>query len=246
MADNSLAIFSDVHSNLEALQAVLADMEALKIKPHICLGDIVGYGANPAKCLELVRSLKCRVLQGNHDAMASHEDPLDGVSDTARSGLEYARTKLTAEQREYLSKLPLAIAEGECEFVHSSLEAPADWWYVVDQLDALAHFSEQTHPVCFCGHTHVPFLWHCNNRRIVKGHHGEGRIELPTTGKVLINVGSVGQPRDLCPEACYVIRNPEERWVEFRRVPYDLAKTQRKILRAKLPRFAAERLEMGR
>ena len=246
MPEPILAIFSDVHSNLEALQAVLEDLAALKIQPHLCLGDIVGYGANPSKCLERVRGLGCRVLQGNHDAMVASDMDLSGVSDTARTGIEFARQKLSAKQREYLAALPLVLAEGDCEYVHASLEAPDDWWYVADRLDAIAHFNEQSYPICFCGHTHVPFLWHSSKRGVVKGAHGEGRVEIPSGGKTLINVGSVGQPRDLCPDACYVLCNPKERWVEFRRVPYDLEKTQHKILRAHLPRFAAERLAMGR
>ena len=246
MANSTLAVFSDIHSNLEALEAVLADMDALNVKACVCLGDIVGYGANPGKCLERVRSLGCRVLQGNHDWMAAGDCDLGMVSDTARGGIEFARRKLFPRQCDYLRSLPLAIAEDDCEFVHASLEAPADWWYVMDKMDALAHFHYQTRPLCFCGHTHVPFIWHCSKTGLVKGRHGEGRIELPPTGKVLINVGAVGQPRDLCPDASYVLCNPAERWVEFRRVPYDIMTAQRKIRRAKLPRFAADRLAVGR
>jgi len=246
MANTTLAIFSDIHSNLEAFQAVLADMKSLGVKPFLCLGDIVGYCANPVQCLKRVRSLGCRVLQGNHDWMTAGDTDLSTVSDTARHGIDFCRRQLSTEERGYLASLPLTGAEGDCEFVHASLEAPADWWYVIDKMDALAHFHYQTQPLCFCGHTHVPFIWHFSKTGTIKGRPGDGRIELPSTGKVLINVGSVGQPRDFRPEACYVICNPAERWVEFRRVPYDLEKAQRKIRRAKLPRFAADRLAIGR
>lgn len=246
MANTTLAIFSDIHSNLEAFQAVLADMKSLNVKPFICLGDTVGYAANPAQCLNRVRALGCRVLQGNHDWMAAGDIDLSMISDTARHGIEFARRQLSPEDRQYLASLPLALADDGCEFVHASLEAPADWWYVMSKEDALAHFQYQTLPLCFCGHTHVPFVWHLTKTGTVRGRHGDGRIEIPSTGKVLINVGSVGQPRDFLPDSSYAICNPSERWVEFRRVAYDLDKAQRKIRRAKLPRFAADRLAVGR
>ena len=246
MLEPILAVFSDVHSNLEALQAVLKDMEGLNVRPSICLGDVVGYSASPATCLEHVRELGCQVLKGNHDAMVADDEPLAGISDTARAGIEFARRKLTREQRQYLGNLPLLLAEGDCEFVHASLEEPSDWWYVVDGLDAMAHFSRQSRPICFCGHTHVPFVWRIDRQGELAGTYGEGRIELPAEGRVLINVGSVGQPRDQRPEACYALYHQGERWVEFRRVPYDLEKTRRKILKAELPRQAADRLVLGR
>ena len=246
MPDSALAIFSDIHSNLEALEAVLSDMEYRHTTPHLCLGDVVGYGASPAKCLERVRALSCGVLQGNHDAMAAADISLAGISDTAVAGIEYSREKLSREQRDYLENLPLTLSEGDCAFVHSSLEAPADWWYVADPLDALAHFQEQTAPICFCGHTHVPMVWHLSKGGVLKAGHGEGRVRLPRGGKTLVNVGSVGQPRDLNPDACYVTYDAKEQCVEFHRIPYDIEKTQRKIRRAKLPEFTGERLTQGR
>src|SRR2546422_9022150 len=102
MSESVLAVFGDIHSNLEALDAVLADMDALGIQRRVCLGDIVGYAANPAECLKLVRSLGCPVLKGNHDALAATDDALDDMRDVAKTGIEFARQKLTVEEREYL------------------------------------------------------------------------------------------------------------------------------------------------
>jgi len=244
--DSVMAVFSDVHSNLEALQAVLAEMELLGLERRVCLGDIVGYGADPAECLELVRSLNCPVIQGNHDQLVAGNGQLEGISETAKSGMEFARERLSIEQRAYLANLPMTLIDQGCEFVHASLDQPEGWWYVLRPEDALLHFEAQTQPVCFCGHTHVPFVWHSDPSGKLDVAQGTGAVRLPPTGKALINVGSVGQPRDRRAEACYAIYDLAAKRVEFRRVPYNVAKAKRKILKANLPRFAAQRLSQGK
>ena len=246
MIEPEIAVFGDIHSNLEALAAVFADMDQFGVRDRVCLGDIVGYAANPSECLELVRSTGCPVVRGNHDAWAANDSLLDELRDVAQSGIEFSRRKLTPEQRDYLAALPLDISAGDCQYVHASLDAPAEWPYVVEEQDARDHFRAQTHPISFCGHTHLPRVWHRRTSGEIKSWRGEGRVELPNVGKILINAGSVGQPRDLCPDACYVVFDSGSRWVEFRRVPYDIGKTKRKIVRAKLPRFTAQRLSLGR
>ena len=246
MPESILAVFADVHANLEALRAVLADMDAQTISQRVCLGDIVGYAANPTQCLELIRGLGCPVVQGNHDEAAATDIALDEMRDVAQSGIEFARQKLSTEPRAYLAALPLTFSKESCQFVHASLDAPGEWHYVMRETEAQEHFKVQTEPLCFCGHTHVPIVWHLSNTGNIKSWRGQGRIELPAGGKTLINVGSVGQPRDLCPDSCYALCDPQARWVEFRRVTYDIAKARRKIARAKLPRYAAQRLALGR
>ena len=241
-----MAVFSDIHSNLEAFQAVLADMDSIGVNRRVCLGDIVGYAANPAQCLRLVRSLGCPVVKGNHDAFVAADDDLEGINDAAQKGIDFSRKKLTAEQREYLGELPFDFTDIDCEFVHASLDSPEEWQYLQRERDVRFHFNSQVHPVAFCGHTHVPQVWHCSDDGPITLRRAKGRIELPEDGKALINVGSVGQPRDLCPDACYVVFHPASSEVEFRRVAYDIQKAQRKILRAKLPRFSAQRLSLGR
>jgi len=246
MPDSILAVFGDVHANLEALQAVLADMDAQAVSQRVCLGDIVGYAANPAQCLELVRGLGCPVVKGNHDDAAAGDSDLDEMRDVAQRGIEFARQKLSTAQRAYLADLPLTLSSGNSEFVHASLNDPGEWRYIMREPEARDHFAAQTQPLCFCGHTHVPMVWHLSNTGNIKTWRGHGRIELPAGGKTLVNVGSVGQPRDLQPAACYAICDADAGWVEFRRVEYDIAKARRKILRAKLPRYAAQRLSLGR
>jgi diadenosine tetraphosphatase ApaH/serine/threonine PP2A family protein phosphatase len=245
MRESLFAVFGDVHSNLEALEAVLKDMDSLGISHRVCLGDTVGYAANPGKCLQRVRSLGCPILQGNHDEAAAGDAESNGMRDIARAGIDYARAKLSKEQRRYLGSLPMTWQGESCECVHASLEVPKEWNYVVQELDARAHFAEQKKPLSFCGHTHVPLVWHLTAAETLGVAHGLGKFSLPKTGKTLVNVGSVGQPRDYHPEACYVIWNEQGGWVEFRRVPYDIARTRRKILRAQLPRFIATRLLTG-
>lgn len=246
MADSVLAVFSDVHSNLEALLAVIADMNALNIGRCICLGDVVGYGADPDACLERVRSLGCPVLLGNHDAAAAREDELETMNTSAKAGIKFARRKLSQEQRDWLAGLPLVVTQDDCEFVHGSLDSPAQWWYVISPDDVCLHFEAQTRPICFCGHTHDPMFWHWNGAEKLTVRHGEGHLPIPSGGKTLINAGSVGQPRDLNPNACYAIFDPQARTVEFRRVPYNIPRAKRKIARAHLPHFTADRLSEGR
>jgi diadenosine tetraphosphatase ApaH/serine/threonine PP2A family protein phosphatase len=246
MSESALAVFSDIHSNLEALEAVLPDMDALGAHRRVCLGDTVGYAANPGKCLRLVRSLGCPVLKGNHDALAANDDAMHDMRDVAEIGIKFARQKLTVAEREYLGALPLTMADGDCEFVHASLNRPEEWAYLLCQQALQEHFEAQTRRICFAGHTHVPCAWHLSPRGELRSLEKQGRVELPIDGKILINVGSVGQPRDLSPNACYAIYDPSLNSVEFRRIAYDVRKTKRKILRAKLPAFTAQRLSLGR
>jgi diadenosine tetraphosphatase ApaH/serine/threonine PP2A family protein phosphatase len=246
MSESAIAVFSDIHSNLEALEAVLADMDALGVQRRVCLGDIVGYAANPGKCLKLVRSLGCPVLKGNHDAFAASDDAMDDMRDVAEIGIKFARQKLTVEELEYLGGLPLTMVDGDCEFVHASLHRPEDWTYLVRREALRENFKAQMRRLCFGGHTHVPGVWHLSRSGELRSLGKQGRIDLPTDGKILINAGSVGQPRDLCRDACYAIYDPSLNSIEFRRIAYDVSKTKRKITRAKLPPFSAQRLSLGR
>jgi predicted phosphodiesterase len=240
-----IAIFSDIHGNLEALEAVLADMEKQNVQEKVCLGDIVGYGPDPAKCLELVREIGCPIVQGNHDqgSVESNEDP--SFNTYAKAGLEHTRKQLNEEQKEFLVRLPMKIEGDGSTFVHASLYDKEPWFYICDKGDVACHFEYQTQPVCFCGHTHKPVVW-----RQTKGKAQELPFTPPFTldpdSKYLINVGSVGQSRTLNPDASYVIFDTIARMIEYRLVPYDFKKTQKKIIRAGLPRYLAQRLALGR
>ena len=246
MVKYTRAIFSDIHANADAFAAVLADMDAHDAHARVCLGDIVGYAAEPGECLEMVRALRCPVLMGNHDHATATEEPLLGMRGAAQSGILYARSKLSAQQRAYLGGLPLTREEPTCQFVHASLDDPAEWTYVMSAWEALAHFAQQTQRLCFCGHSHSPMVWHLSADGSLTGAAGEGRVALPPAGKVLINVGAVGQPRDFNPAACYVLYHTHTDEVEFRRISYDVSSTRRKILAAGLPAESGNRLVVGK
>jgi len=245
VAASTFAVFSDVHSNLEALQAVLADIAAQGIRHMVCLGDIVGYAASPAQCLKRVRELGCPVVMGNHDEATATDDDLHNMREVAAEGIHFSRRKLTAAQRAWLAGLPLIITDEHHEFVHASLHAPAGWPYIMNEGAAMQHFAAQRRRLAFCGHTHMPLMCHLNGTGDLRLSRGQGRLPVAPGGKTFVNVGSVGQPRDGCPAACYVVCDPKADTVEFRRVEYDIAKARSKIMRAKLPAFVAERLSIG-
>jgi diadenosine tetraphosphatase ApaH/serine/threonine PP2A family protein phosphatase len=246
MAEETWVVFSDVHSNLEAFQSVLADMRTLRFNRMICLGDIAGYAASPKDCLDLLRTLESEVLQGNHDFAVINDRILLDMSGPAVDGVRYARDQLSASRRDFLAALPMVASHGEIQFVHSSLDHPEAWTYLRREPEIRAHFAAQTHPVCFCGHTHIPGIFQMDSANEVHSLGSTGRVELPREGKVLINAGSVGQPRDRNPEASYAIYDAAARAIEFRRVPYDIEAAKEKILRAGLPGITAERLSLGK
>jgi diadenosine tetraphosphatase ApaH/serine/threonine PP2A family protein phosphatase len=245
MAAETWVVFSDIHSNLEAFEAVLADMRTVPFTRMMCLGDVVGYAANPKDCLDLLRTLETAVLLGNHDFAVIDDPILRDMSGPAVAGIQYAREQLSASRRDFFAGLPLVSSEGDLQFVHSSLDHPEAWTYLRREPEIRAHFAAQTHPICFCGHTHVPGVFRSEDDNL-RSLGATGRIGLPDRGKLLINVGSVGQPRDRNPDACYVVYETATRTAEFRRVPYNIEAAQARIHASDLPRITAERLALGR
>lgn len=242
-----LAVISDIHSNLEALNAVLKDIKSLGISKIVCLGDIVGYAADPQSCLKKIRTLGCPVMMGNHDEASCFDEPSIFFNDTARSGALFSARQLSDDQKHWLLSMPYYQILYGMTFLHSSLDFPEDWNYILSAEDAEAHFSSQSTNLAFCGHTHDPLLWISRpTQKLPIQLIGEGIQSLPPSGKSLVNVGSVGQPRDGDHRACYVVYSPDQHAVEFRRVSYPIEITRQKILKAKLPSFTADRLLEGR
>jgi len=246
MAGETWVVFSDIHSNLEAFQAVLADMRTVPFTRMICLGDIVGYAASPKDCLDLLRTLETAVLLGNHDFAVIDDPILRDMSGPAVAGIQYAREQLSASCRNFFASLPMVASEGDLQFVHSSLDHPEAWTYLRREPEIRAHFAAQTHPICFCGHTHVPGVFTIDPAGEIHSLGSTRRVELTTGQKFLINAGSVGQPRDRNPDTCYVVYETATRTVEFRRVPYDIETAQSRIYKANLPSITGERLSVGR
>ena len=237
------AIFSDIHANLEAFEAVLADARDNKCTDCVCLGDVVGYNANPHECVERLREMDCPIVKGNHDEQASLLESSRDFNEMAEAAIQWTRDHLTEEDKEWLRGLKLQRQVRDFSIVHATLDTPEQWGYVFNNLDAAASFTYQHTTVCFFGHTHVPmgFIRDDGVHRV--------RIEqlrIEPSKKYFINVGSVGQPRDADWRAAYCVYDIENNSVEQRRVKYDVAAAQKKIITAGLPHLLAERLAIGR
>jgi len=237
------AILSDIHSNLEAFEAVLADARARDCTQFVCLGDVVGYNANPHECVERVREMDCPIVKGNHDEQASLTESSRDFNELAEHAIEWTRDNLTEEDKEWLRGMRLQRQVRDFTIVHATLDTPAQWGYVFNNLDAAASFTYQHTAVCFFGHTHVPMAF-IRDEGIKRVRIEQLRIDM--TKKYFINTGSVGQPRDADWRAAYCIYYVDKNVVEQRRVKYDLATAQKKIINAGLPRLLAERLAIGR
>jgi predicted phosphodiesterase len=237
------AILSDIHSNLEALEAVLRDATEQKCTHYVCLGDVVGYNADPHECVERVRAIDCPVVKGNHDEQASLLESSRDFNELAESAIRWTRDHLSDEDKEWLRELRLQRQVRDFTIVHATLDTPGQWAYVFNNLDAAASFTYQHTPVCFFGHTHVPMAFIRD-----EGVHRVkiDQLHIETGKKYFINTGSVGQPRDADWRAAYCVYDVENNVVELRRVRYPLEATQKKILEAGLPPLLAERIALGR
>ncbi len=229
------AVISDIHGNFEALTAVERSIREEGADRVVCLGDIVGYGADPVACIDRVRVLCAHVILGNHDAAAVDPSSAERFSSLAAIAILWTRSALTADHLTYLRGLPLTLDDGDLYFVHASPINPAEWAYIFDAIDARGAMSGFTQNVCFIGHTHQAAVF--RHRR------SEGALKRDE--RVIINVGSVGQPRDGCPDASYGVFD-DELW-EYRniRVAYDVESAARKIRKAGLPSRLADRLIVG-
>jgi diadenosine tetraphosphatase ApaH/serine/threonine PP2A family protein phosphatase len=243
MKDKKYAILGDVHGNWEALQAVLADAESKGVNDFVCVGDIVGYNANPKECLEKMRELCSAIVRGNHDHYCAHDECLDDFHPLAANVVDWTRRHLSDEQIAFLRDLKLSKKIGGFTIVHSTLDMPHKWGYVFDPLEADANFNYQMTSVCFHGHTHVPIAY-IKQDRVISQEYTKVKTELGK--KYFFNVGSVGQPRDGDPRSSYATYDMTERAVELHRVEYDIASAQAKIREAGLPEKLAKRLEFGK
>ena len=237
------AIFSDIHANWEALEAVLQDAQDRGATSYVCLGDVVGYNANPHECVERVRQMDCPIVKGNHDEQASLAESSRDFNELAEHAIEWTRANLTAGDKEWLRDLRLERQVRDFTIVHATLDTPAQWGYVFNNLDAAASFTYQHTSVCFFGHTHVPmaFVRDDGVRRVTFD-----QLSIEPGRKYFINAGSTGQPRDGDWRAAYCLYDSEKNVVELHRVKYDLQTAQKKIINAGLPRLLADRLAMGR
>lgn len=240
------AVFSDVHGNLEALETVLDDAARHAPDAYVCLGDVVGYGPNPNECVARVRSLGGEVLAGNHDLAAVGAADLDTFTPLARTAIEWTMTVLSDDARRFLGSLPLRVETPAFLAVHGSPRDPVEE-YILGLPTALAVFTETAFTLCLVGHSHVPgaFVRGRDGRVGARTLRPKEAVRLSRTSRYIINVGSVGQPRDGDPRASYLLLDADRRTATLRRLDYPIAETQAKMAARGLPETLAQRLSAG-
>jgi diadenosine tetraphosphatase ApaH/serine/threonine PP2A family protein phosphatase len=248
-----LAVLSDVHGNLEALNAVLEDVCARQADQIVFLGDAVGYGADPEACMAKIREKANVVLAGNHDHAAALDEEFNEFNPEARESLEWTRSVLSDSIRSYLAELPLWRSSRLIMLAHGSPANPEQWDYVLNQSQAARAFATCPHRLMFIGHSHLPNAFvELEYKRMFAGE--IRRVEQVPPNRVLVeeqyrylfDVGSVGQPRDHDPRASYGLYDSDAGEYRLIRVPYDVDKAAEKIRSAGLPEASAERLAQGR
>jgi predicted phosphodiesterase len=236
-----IAILSDIHSNLAALKQALDYLNEHKVDKIVCLGDVVGYGPRPNECVELARKHFQICLMGNHDHAVL------GLTDTyhfnqyARDAVIWTRRTLTLHNKAYLESLPFSHHENEILYVHSTPEHPEEWHYILSEYDAKQYLDKISQNICFVGHSHIPVIFSSN-----KGYIPENEIHLDFhSEKYIVNVGSIGQPRDGDPRLCFVLFDTASMVLQYIRLEYPVQITYDEILENKLPPFLAMRLLAG-
>ncbi len=240
------AVFSDVHANLEALETVLADAARHHPDAYVCLGDIVGYGPDPNECVARVRALGGDTVAGNHDRAAVGGADLEMFSPLARAAIEWTISVLSGESRRFLASLPLRLETPAFLAVHGSPRDPVDE-YILDLPTALAVFNAGDFELCLVGHSHVPgaFVLRSDGRVGARSLPPGEAVRFTRGSRYIVNVGSVGQPRDGDPRASYLLLETSPRIVTLRRIRYPIAATQEKMVARGLPALLARRLSAG-
>jgi len=244
-----LALFADIHSNLEALTACLAHARAIGVDRYVFLGDLVGYGADPVPVLELIEDHArdgAIVVLGNHDAAVLGR-PDDTLNIYAQAAVGWTRAQLASRHRAFLESLPLTVRDDDMLFVHASAAAPGQWIYVSSRREARESMRATDAGYVFSGHVHEQRLFYmgADGRPMPFRPVAGTPIPTPTHRRWLAIVGSAGQPRDRSNQACYALADRERSRLTFYRVPYDFSLAAKKIRSAGLPEGAARRLERG-
>lgn len=238
-----LALLSDIHGNLEALEAVLADVAACRAEAMACLGDFVGYGASPNECIDRLRPLIDVAVLGNHDVAALGRMRLGGFHTDAATAARWTIDQLSPGHREFLEQLPFTTLWHDHRLVHATPSEPEEWHYVMSIADAELEFGAFRERVGFIGHSHVPGTFETDGARV--NYLRVPVIELRRGHRYLVNVGSVGQPRDGDPRASWLLFDTRADRLEHRRVEYEIEGAAMRIRTAGLPPFLAERLRWG-
>ncbi len=240
-----IAIVSDIHSNLEAFTKALELIKNKKVDNIICLGDIVGYGANPKDCLELAFANCSNIIMGNHDQAATNLAFTDYFNPYARAAAEWTHRILSQTEQGKIKNLPITHEFNGFQFLHSTPFEPSEWHYIVSYEDASLNFKHSTKNICFVGHSHIAEIYP-EDYSEYRTHNSSKSFRLKPDKKYIINVGSVGQPRDRDSRLSFGIIDTETLNYENIRSEYDVESAVKKIIEAKLPRYLADRLIIGR
>ncbi|MFT5050419.1 MAG: putative phosphodiesterase [Chlamydiales bacterium] len=239
-------ILGDIHSNLSALQTVLDAMDADGVDRILSVGDVVGYGAAPSETIELVRERGVQVVKGNHDAACVLELDITYFNPYAREAVLWTNAKLSKPEIEWLRELPMTYVGEHCCVSHGTLATPERYDYVQTTEDADPSLDEMQRRVCFVGHTHVPVtILRLKEDPSRTGYTTEDEVDLDEIDRALVNVGSVGQPRDEDWRAAYGLYDSEANRVWIKRVDYDIDREAARIRKAGLPDMLADRLFLG-
>jgi len=238
-------VIADIHSNLEAFEAVLEDAQNHGGFGHAwCIGDVVGYGPDPSACIKLLRQLDAVCVCGNHDLAAVGKIDIGGFNSEAARANRWTAGQLNFEEREFLSGLPGLVVEDDFTIVHGSPRQPV-WEYITHTITAEDNFRRFATRFCIVGHTHVPYLFTSDGIEVSGSVLRDGDMLSLGDTRLIINPGGVGQPRDRDPRASYAIFDAEEMVLHNYRVNYDVAATQRKMENAGLPDFLVSRIAWG-
>ncbi len=234
-------ILSDIHANFPALKTAVRSFERYDM--IVSLGDIIGYGPNPAECIDWVKKNADISIKGNHDSALCNDKDLYYFNEYARDVINICRELLPESMTEYVCNLPLTAEYEDLFFVHSNPHSPDSWEYIISTDKIYYTLKEQKHKITFIGHSHVPFIAEITNNEIKLY---KEKAEIRTNSRYLINAGSVGQPRDGDNRLSYVVLDRDNNTVTIKRLKYDIHETQDMMREMKLPDFLIERLEYGR
>ena len=239
-------ILGDIHSNLSALRAVLGRMDDEGVDTVVSVGDVVGYGGAPSECIAILRERRAIVVKGNHDAACVGDLDERTFNPYARAAVAWTRSVLSADEKRWLKGLPLVATLEHCQVAHGTLHRPELFDYILSLSDADPSLDEMTRPVCFVGHSHIPLtVMRFVDEPERTAYTYETDIDLSETVKALINVGSVGQPRDENPFTAYALFDSIRRRAQILRVAYDIEAEVARIEQAGLPPVLGERLRLG-
>jgi len=239
------AVLSDIHGNLEAFTAVLDCLSKEDVDRVAFLGDVVGYGANPNECIDLLKDVADMMVAGNHDYGAVGLTDTSNFNPAARAAINWTAKELSTTNRNFLSGFHLISIRDDITFVHSTPYNPQNWDYLSYRDDLTMNFNSFQTRICFIGHSHIPVVF----KKDKKGKISYSRvptIRLEDEARYIIDVGSVGQPRDGIPDAAFGIYDAKEYVFTLKRFPYDIGTTQKKIIKAGLPERLAARIAIGR